>query len=180
MNKKRNMGIAFLVTAGLLIIFTGGVYANALDHGRPPVDPTDDPAQTAPYASPMQGFGMMGGYSGDETTPPMMDAMIDAISEATGLSADEIEARLADGEHLYIIAADAGMTDEEFDALMDDVHDSYFDQVREQMGNSDRYEWMLNHMQEEWEERGFGAYGQDSDSPFPYENGTGRFSGGCW
>ena len=178
MEKKRNMGIALLVTAGLLMLFTGVVYAGALDHGRPPVDQTDDQDSSTVYYGPMGGYGMR--FSDDETYPPMMDAMVAAIADATGLSVEDIEAQLADGEHLYTIATDAGMSDEAFDDLMDEVHDSYFGQLQEQWGTSDRYQWMLEHMQEEWEERGFGAYGRDAGSSFPYEDDAVRPFGGCW
>ncbi len=98
----------------------------------------------------------------------MMDAMVDAISEATGLSVDEINTRLADGERLYTIALDAGLTEEELDALMDEVHGAYYERYQGRWNSKNRSEWMFDHMQEEWEEHGF-----DDDN-------HGRPFGGCW
>lgn len=178
MNKKRNIGIALLIAAGLLTLFTGVGFAAASMHNRALAYQSEAQALSSGSYGPMGRFGVWS----DETDeyPPMMDAMVDAISEATGLSVDEIEARLADGERLYSIALDAGMTEEELDALMDDVHDAYFEQYQGQGRSENRSEWMFDHMQEEWEEHGFGNYDQNDESASPDDDEFGRPFGGCW
>lgn len=171
MNKKRNIGIALLITAGLLTLFTGVAFAAATIHGRA-VAYSDAQAIAEDYYGPMGGYGSRTDRSVDY--PPMMDAMVEAIAEATGLSVEEIDARLDDGEHLYTIALDAGMTEEELDALMDEIHSAYFEQYQSRWNSDNRSDWMWEHMQEEWEEHGFGPSAQDEDLEY------GRPFGGCW
>jgi hypothetical protein len=179
MEKKRNIGIALLVTAGLLIIFTGVVYAGALGQRRTPIFQNDPQDSATDFYGPMMGQRDVWSDEGDDY-PPMMEAMIEAISEATGLSVDEIEARLVNGEHLYTIVTGAGMTEEELDALMDGVHRAYYEQNRAPWGAESRSEWMFDHMQEEWEEHGFGRYRQDYERRPVDEDGFGQPFGGCW
>ncbi|MBG0788394.1 MAG: hypothetical protein H0S79_25165 [Anaerolineaceae bacterium] len=166
MEKKRNIGIALLITAALLMIFTGVAFAAVSMHSRAAV------YQNNVQSSPNDFYGPMGRYGiwndDSDEFPPMMDAMVDAVSEATGLSVDEINTRLADGERLYTIALDAGLTEEELDALMDDIHGAYYQQYQGRWNSENRSEWMFEHMQEEWEEHGFD------------EDNIGRPFGGCW
>ena len=171
MNKKRNIGIALLITAGLLTLFTGVAFAAASIHSRAMAYQYDAQALSEDFYGPMGGYGVR---SDGDDYPPMMDAMVEAIAEATGLAVEEIEARLEDGEHLYTVALDAGMTEEELDALMDEIHSAYFEQYQGRWNSGSRSDWMWEHMQEEWEEHGFGSSAQDED--FEY----GRPFGGCW
>ncbi len=138
MKKQRIIGIVLLVVAGLLIAGTGIVYAGTLAHSRTPFNPYYDRSNSDNDYVPMRGFGMR--TDEDGTFPPMMTAMIEAVSEKTGLSVDEIQAKLGDGERLYTIATDAGMSAEDFDALMDETHDSYMEQYQDQFGSSDHYQ----------------------------------------
>ncbi len=176
MKKQRIIGIVLLVVAGLLIAGTGIVYAGTLAHNRTPINPYYRSSSNNDYV-PMRGFGMW--MDEDNTFPPMMTATIEAVSEKTGLSVDEIQAKLQDGERLYTIATDAGMSAEDFDALMDETHDSYMEQYQDQFGSSNHFNWMMDRMGEEWGEHGFGRgtynYGNSPDF-----NGPGMPFGGCW
>lgn len=166
MEKKRNIGIALLITAALLIIFTGVAFAAVAIRSRAMFYQSNVQLPSNDFYGPM---GRYGGWSDDsDEFPPMMDAMVDAISEATGLSVDEINVRLAEGERLYTIALDAGLTEEELDALMDEVHSTYYERYQGRWNSENRSGWMFEHMQEEWEEHGF-----DDDN-------YGRPFGGCW
>lgn len=59
---------------------------------------------------------------------PMHEAMTAALAEATGLSVEEINERIAAGEHHFEIALDAGLTEEELSALMQSVHESVWEE----------------------------------------------------
>ncbi|MCB2209333.1 hypothetical protein KQH62_00435 [bacterium] len=175
MKKQRIIGIALLAAAALLIAVTGVVYA----HGRTPMGPVSEEDAPDGYYGPMM-HGFRTPVDEDGEFPPMMSAMVEAVSEATGLSVDDIEAQILEGEHLYTIALDAGLSEDDYAALMDEVRQSYFEDYQDGWRNNDRYEWMQEHMQEEWEEHGFGPFSDpDGDRPF---NGGGMWMpfGGCW
>jgi hypothetical protein len=80
----------------------------------------------------MMGFGRFSengecpGFAGDGEFGPMHDTMTQALADATGLSVEEINQRLADGEHHYEIALDAGLTEEDLQTLMEQVHESFW------------------------------------------------------
>ena len=178
MEKKRNIGIALLITAGLLTLFTGVVFAAATMHNRAiAYQSVASRAYTDSYG-PMGRFGVWSDEADD--FPPMMAAMVEAVSEATGLSIDEIEARLAEGEHLFTIALDTGMTEEELDALMDEVHSTFFEQYQGQWSMESRSDWMFDHMQEEWEEHGFRNPYLNDGNVSPDNDDFSRPFGGCW
>lgn len=176
MKKQRIIGIALLAAATLLIAVTGVVYA----HGRTPNYPEAEDEAPYGYFGPM----MHGGSwqtSEDGEFPPMMEAMIESVSEATGLSVEAIKAQILEGEHLYTIALDAGMSEEDYADLMTEARQAYFEDYQDEWGNSDRFEWMQEHMQEEWEEHGFGPYRSGNGSRFPFgNNGDSMPFGGCW
>lgn len=179
MKNKRNIGIALLVAGGLLAVFTGVGYAGALSQRWAPIFQDDPQDSTLGFYGPMMGQRGIRSEEGDDF-PPMMDAMIEAISEATGLSVDEIEARLADGEHLYTIATEAGMTEAEMDALIEEAHAAFYDQNQVPSRAGSHSHWMFDHMQEEWEEHGYGGFNQDDEDGPVYEEEFRQPFGGCW
>ncbi len=69
--------------------------------------------------------GRCPGYGVDGEYGPMHEAMTQALSDATGLTVEEINERLANGEHHFEIALDAGLTEEDLQALMQAVYQSY-------------------------------------------------------
>jgi hypothetical protein len=176
MKKQRIIGIALLAAAALLIAVTGVAYA----HGRTPNDPvTDEDAPYGYYGPMMHGYNNMP-LDEDGEFPPMMAAMIEAVSEATGLSVEDIQSQVLEGKHLYTIALDAGLTEEGYVDLMDEVRQSYFENNQGDWPNGGRFEWMQEHMQEDWEEHGFGPF-SSPDGERPFDNGgMGMPFGGCW
>jgi hypothetical protein len=178
MKKQRIIGIVLLVAAGLLIAGTGVVYASGLVHGRSPIDSESGRSGLGDDDGPMGGFGMW--MDEDSEFPPTMDAMIEAVSRETGLTVDEIQAKLLDGEHLFTIATDAGMSTEEYDTLMDETHDAYFEQYQEQFGSANHFNWMMDRMGGEWDENGFGSRTPNFDDHAPGFDGPGMPYGGCW
>ena len=177
MKKQRIIGIVLLVVAGLLITGTGVVVASGLVHGRTPFNQDYGQSGSQDYYGPMGGFSWQTDQDGE--FPQMMTAMIEAVAEKTGLTVDEIQAKLLDGENLYTIASDAGMTDEEYDQLMDETHDTYFEQYQDQFRSSDRFDGMQGHMWQDRDEHDFGyGYpynGDESSNDFcpgmPFDGG---------
>lgn len=124
----------------------------------------------------MWGRGMMGRYYaeegqigcvlGDEENP-MHDAMLEYAAGVLNLSADEINARILDGETLYQIAESEGLSDDEIATLMQDFHASFFSSE----DGSDFFQGMYDRMQQRWSGEdvyGFGPGGC---------HGNGRSSG---
>jgi hypothetical protein len=70
------------------------------------------------------GPGGPGGFMGGGPDSPMHDVMHDAIAAALGLTRDELDTRLADGERLDEIAEAEGLSDEEFAQALTDAHES--------------------------------------------------------
>jgi len=156
MKKHKMIGIAVLVTAVLLAISSGIVFASSLEHGTLPGGPDDrDFTREGTFSGPMHGHGW--GRDSDDEYPPMMSAMVDAVAAETGLTAAEIETRIGEGEHLYTIASEAGMSEEHYFDLMTEVREAYFVDVEEEgwMG-SEHFQRMHEQMEDEWEETGFG------------------------
>ncbi|MBT3669653.1 MAG: hypothetical protein HON98_00095 [Chloroflexi bacterium] len=67
------------------------------------------------------GKGRQGQVGGMEDNP-VHDLVIAEYADAFGISAEELEARLVDGERLNEIAAEYGYEGEEFTALVEEVH----------------------------------------------------------
>jgi uncharacterized protein YidB (DUF937 family) len=57
------------------------------------------------------------------------DALVTSFADVLGLSIDEVNARLADGETLSDIALSTGMTYDEFVVLFNDIHEQVIDQA---------------------------------------------------
>lgn len=128
-----------------VLAIAGTTFVVNAQNDNPPSDGTECPG---PYGENsgwfgrggMRGFGhggMMGfgrfsengecpGFTGDGEFGPMHDTMTEALAETTGLSVEEINQRLADGEHHYQIALDAGLTEEDLQTLMEQVHESFW------------------------------------------------------
>lgn len=149
---------------------------------------TDSPQDGDTYVCPgyadgeyqgygMMGRGMMGRYYADENQVgcvlgdvenPMHDAMLEYAAGVLNLSADEINARILDGETLYQIAESQGLSNEEIITLMQDFHTSFF---TSEDGNSGFFQGMYNRMQQMWDDEDFSGY------PAGGCQGHGRFAG---
>lgn len=102
------------------------------------------------------GFGMMEydmmGWYGEEG--PMHESMIDALAEELNLSPQEIESRHDDGESMWEIAQNEGLSDEEIGQLMSSAHDAALENsVNEGWLTPEQAEWMNEHMDmmSDWE-----------------------------
>lgn len=176
MNKQKAIGIAILVTAALLVITTGVVFAAGYAHGGQPFNQAERGDDSGQYWGPMHGRG----WSSEER--PMHETMIGAVADATGLSEEEIEDRLASGEHLYDIALDAGMDETAFFELMTEAREAFFAEAVENGWLSEaHYEWMLEHMQGEEYGPGYGGcHGDETEGFFWGGHGHGMGRRGRW
>ncbi len=168
MKKKRVVGIALLVTAVMLVITTGVVFAVNNFHGIPPFRYDDEFKRGDQHVyGPMHGYGGHLGLEDDEQS--MMTLMIDAVANETGLSPEDIENRLYDGERLYEIALDSGISEETYFDLMVDVREGYLAEAFEDGWiTEEQYDWMTDHMADESFEthEGFHCPYYDSDSTY--------------
>jgi len=78
----------------------------------------------------MMGRGMMGGSRRGDAggcgmttgTGPMHEFMVNALAEAIGLTAEDINQKLADGQTMYQIASEAGLSDADIQELFTQAH----------------------------------------------------------
>lgn len=79
------------------------------------------------------GNGRRGGHQGYQTYASqdsiVHDALIGAFTDALGLTVDDVNARLADGETMSEIAVSTGMTYDEFVVLLNEIHEQVIDQA---------------------------------------------------
>jgi hypothetical protein len=91
--------------------------------------------------------GMRGGMAAQNNTGTqdglLHDEMIAVFAEELGISADDLNARLAAGETMVQIAASTGLTAEQFSALMIDVRGQAIDQaVKNGTLTQEQADWM--------------------------------------
>lgn len=177
---NRNQFWAMMVVAAtLLIITTGVVFAAGLSQFGPPLT-TEDDVPFGGYWGPMHGRGR--GWSPDAAVPPMHEAMVEAVASATGLSVADIEARLAEGERLYEIALEAGISEDAFFDLMKAAREAYLTEAFEAgLISEERYQWMLERQEREQYGRGFGpCHSYDEEVNLKWGAGRQRGRGRNW
>jgi hypothetical protein len=137
-----------------------------------------------PYTNPGYGSGMMGGRGGfgggmhfmDEG--PYHDVMLSSFAEAIGLTVDQLDERLAEGETMWQIAESEGATWDEFIAIMQEARSSMLEQAVEDGSLSQD---QADFMHSRWQERGFGrgnggCMGVGQIDPQEFQRGP----GGSW
>ncbi len=154
MNNQKRMGIAVIVTLALLLITTGVVFAVGLTQAGPPwLAESED---NGDYWRPMH--GRRGRWSSDAPFQPMHEVMVEAVAEATGLTIDVINARLAAGERLFGIVLDAGMTEADFIDLMAETRAAFLaEAVEAGWITQEQYQRMLERKENNSYRRGFGG-----------------------
>ena len=115
------------------------------------------------------GMGMMGRVngSGDGTYGPMHDSMVAAFAEALGMSVEDVNAALADGETMWTLAEAQGMTQETFAQVMLDARTQALDDaVAAGTITQEQADLMRSH----WETMSANGYGPGG----AFCDGTGR------
>ena len=83
------------------------------------------------------------GYNVDGDTYPMHETMIAAFANDLGLTAEEIEAAIAEGKTVYDLAAENGVTEESFYSIMLAARQTGFDAgVAQGLFSQERADWM--------------------------------------
>lgn len=124
-------------------------------------------------------FNGRGPLMQDGTTDPLHTFMVAEFAKKLDLNVNDINTRLAAGESMYDIAISAGVTAEEFPAVMTEVRANAVEAaVKANVITQEQADWMKS--------RGFGQGGRmngagfDGDCPMQdgdYQNGNG-FRGG--
>jgi hypothetical protein len=115
--------LAIVAVIGIALASTSSVFAQATSPGN----------STGSTVGGAMGNGRRGGnqgYQASETQDGILhDALITAFAEALGLTVDEVNTRLADGETMSEIALSTGMTYDEFVVLLNEIHEQVMDQA---------------------------------------------------
>ena len=177
MNKRKIMGVALLAALALILVSTGAAIASGLNQGGPSVE--------GPFSEdgndwgPMHGRG--GRWSSEEPYPPMHETMVQAVADKTGLSVDEITARILDGERLIEIALDAGMAEEQFFNLMQEVREAFWKEAFEAgLISEERYQWLLERKAGDQYGPGLGGCHRLDEGDSPIGRGQRRGGGKRW
>ncbi|MCL4560800.1 MAG: hypothetical protein M1281_09325 [Chloroflexi bacterium] len=135
---------------------TGFAYAQT---AQPPTQAPGAGQGTYGYGRGFMG-GMMAGFAqtGDaDSYGPMHDPLISAFATSLGLTVDEVNTRLANGETLVQIAVAEGKTTAEAQTLVLDARNSALDQlVADGVLTSQQADWMKQHSAY-MAQNGFGA-----------------------
>jgi len=108
-----------------------------------------------------RGRGMMGRFADDSSVPGcdasgqmgvVHEFIVSALSEATGLSVDEINERLSNDETLLQIAKDAGLSNDEIKTLLSDAHKAAWESVGVDTSGT-FYQNMVERMKNMWANR---------------------------
>ena len=175
MDKQKTIGMALLVTLALLVMTTGAVFAIGLTQGGPSWSAEDNNDDYGEYWGPMH--GRRGTWASDE--PLMHDAMVQALADVTGLSVDEIEDRISQGDRLFEIALDAGLDQATFFELMQETRDLVLAEALESgLITEEQYQRMQNRTQEDRYGRGFGGCHQFEGNGYPQDGRTPRRGSG--
>jgi len=179
MNKQKVFGISLLVAVALLVVGTGAVFAAEMTQAGPPFSTENDSDDDGEFWGPMHGRRGDGAF---EANFLMHDALIQAVADATGLSVDEINTRLEDGERLVSIALETGLDEEGFFELMAEIRETVMAEALEDgLISEEQYQWMLEGRGGNPGGRGSGGcYQLNEDGTLAGERGLGRGNKGRW
>ena len=128
--KKLVFAIAVVATLAVALLSNGNVFAQ----GTTPPDPQTPGSGNGRGAGGMMGGRAMGNggmMSGNRAVGSgiLHDGMIAVYAEKLGISVDNLNARLANGETMAQIAASNGLTAEQFTTMMSDARTQAIDQA---------------------------------------------------
>jgi hypothetical protein len=137
---KMVFAIAIVATLVVALFTTGQVFAQG-------TTPTDPQAPFTGYGNGgmMGGRGMRGAGNNNMAVGDgiLHDAMIAVYAQELGVSVDDLNTRLAGGETLAQIAAEKGLTAEQFSALMADARSQAVDQaVKDETLTQEQADWL--------------------------------------
>lgn len=139
------------------------------------------PDPSTPYNNGPFGSGMMGGWGmmGNGSYGPLHEYMQDAMAVALGLTHEEFENRLANGETPWTIAQAKGLSAEEFSTLMTDARSKALDAaVADGVLTQEQADWMKERMGARMQ-NGYGPGSNLESGTCPMGGGQ-RGPGGRW
>ena len=151
------------VIVGVLLIGLGVVgmaYAQTQNPPQPQTPATGAYDQNYPGMMGRGGRGMMGGRfaQGQAGFGPMHEYMVAALAEKLGLTVDELNAKIANGERPYDIAVAQGLTTEEIQVIIEEAHDEALKAaVAAGVLTQEQADWMDSHMEQMWQNRANGS-----------------------
>lgn len=180
MNKQKTISIAVFATIALLVITTGAVFAAGLTQGGPSWFAENEADDYSEYWGPMHGRG--GRWSSGAPLPPMHEAMVQAVADATGLSVNEIEERIIGGERLFRIALDAGVDEADYFDLVAEVRETFLSEaLAEGWITEEHYQWMQERFDSDEFRPGYGGcHRYEAEGFFPQDRSPGRGRRGRW
>ena len=116
----------------------------------------------------MMGRGMMGRFSEDDGQAgcgvngqfgPMHEYIVNALAEATGLTVDQINEKITNGDTMLQIAKDAGLTEDQITELFTAAHKAAWEAAGVDTDGS-FYQNMLERMKNRWSGDGSNFQGQ--------------------
>lgn len=136
--KKFVLALVVLAALVVALVSTGQVSAQG---------PTPPNPQGPGYGSggPMGGRGMRGGQgmAGMAGAGLLHDGMVAVFAQELGISVEDLNARLANGETVAQIASEQGLTAEQFRALMADARSQAIDQaVKDGKLTQEQADWL--------------------------------------
>jgi len=115
-----------------------------------------------------RGRGMMGRFSDEDGVAgcgvngqfgPMHEYVVNALAEATGLTVDQINEKLTNGDTMLQIAKDAGLTEDQITELFTTAHEAAWEAAGVDTSGS-FYQNMLERMKNMWSGEGSNSQGQ--------------------
>ncbi len=170
MKSKFFLGVVagiFLVALVIAVAAFGFSYVRAQAPTRSPQSGTAVPG-FGPGMMQRQGYGygrgMMGGGRGmmglNGNYGAMHTYMLDALSQNLGLTSQELQTRLNNGETVYQIAQSQGKTADQIQTLLQDSQDSALkNAVAAGVLTQAQADWMDQHMEQMWQQNGFNMAG---------------------
>ena len=154
--------VLMIVVTILALGTTGYAYAQAQ---TPSSGVVNSDTTTTSLTGAQGGLGLMGSTLGAGSTGLasgtadglLHDYIVQAFADATLLTVEEIEARLADGETLKDIAISLDMTLDEFRVLIIEVRTAALDAaLAAGVITQEQYDWMLDHLSRMWQGKATG------------------------
>jgi hypothetical protein len=133
---------------------------------------------TTSAAAGNYGFGGQGGMTGGTQAGVLHDEMISVVAEELGITVEDLNARLANGENLYSVAIAEGLTNDDAKALLLDARSQAIDLA---VANGDltqtQADWMKTRSRAMGSNNTTGTRGMMGGSRGANGNGTGTCIG---
>jgi hypothetical protein len=151
-SKMKKIVLIAVATFVVLAALGAAGYAYA-QTPTPPTNPLGPGSAYGRGGGMMGGFrgGMMGGWGSAQAYGPMHEYMTTAMAEALGMTVEQLNAELAAGKTMWLVAQEKGFTLEQFQSLMLEARQKALAQmVADGVITQAQADWMLSRMQGMW------------------------------